>query len=187
MSLNPTLARHPANNMPIPAAFDNEIILLHRDGIDLEVDLTPGGQKWSGRGVIFVTNIRLVFIAKKPTAQLTAFDIPLVYIRGEKFNQPIFGCNNLQLDCFSVPAGGPGGSAPPHSIRAYFKEGGCGTFLPAFFNVLEMGRNSQYEDREVHTHQWSQPTFNADIARDFMQKAFVDPSDPSTIYVPANR
>lgn len=28
-------------------------------------------------------------------AGLHAFDLPLVYIRGDKLNQPIFGCNNL--------------------------------------------------------------------------------------------
>ena len=26
---------------------------------------------------------------------LAAFELPLVYIKDDKFNQPIFGCNNL--------------------------------------------------------------------------------------------
>ena len=65
------------------------------------------------------------------------------YIRGERFNQPIFGCNNLSGAVFSVrgdetlprrcfarltarPAqvagGGPAGGQPPHSFTIYFRE-----------------------------------------------------------------
>ena len=29
------------------------------------------------------------------TAGLAAFDLPLPFIKADKFNQPIFGCNNL--------------------------------------------------------------------------------------------
>ena len=96
-------------------------------------------------------------------AGLVAFELPLVYITGDKFNQPIFGCNNLsgglrglarvhRAPCClqsklayhlwpcragkcwpAVGGGGPAGTLPPHSFAIYFKEGGVGTFLPLYF------------------------------------------------------
>ncbi len=85
-------------------------------------------RRWSTRGILYLTNLRLVFVAKQadtvsgmlwtagPGAQncrsahskkskihfmvdlhagLVAFELPLAYIRKDKFNQPIFACNNL--------------------------------------------------------------------------------------------
>lgn len=89
-----------------------------------------------------------------------------MYLRSEKFNQPIFGANNLTGMVFSVrplPAlplkrtlsiltlsvegigasqvadGGPSSTNPnpPWDFTLYFKQGGCGTFLPLFFRILE--------------------------------------------------
>ena len=71
--------------------------------------------------MLYLTNLRLVFVAKqadaasgmlsaeftdtkiKGTAELrtgvsaglVSFELPLAYIRKDKFNQPIFACNNL--------------------------------------------------------------------------------------------
>jgi hypothetical protein len=43
--------------------------------------------------------MRMVFVANKADELgLVAFDFPLVYLRNDKLNQPIFGCNNLQGD-----------------------------------------------------------------------------------------
>ena len=65
---------------------------------------------------------------------LHAFELPLAYLRGDKFNQPIFGCNNLSGECWpAVEGGGPAGGMPPHKFALYFKEGGVGTFLPLYF------------------------------------------------------
>lgn len=55
-------------------------------------------------------------------AGLRAFDIPLGYIRKEDFKQPIFGCNHLYGIVWPVGQGmGPGGSAPPHEYKLFFK------------------------------------------------------------------
>lgn len=70
----------------------------------------------------------MVFLA--PSADpsgLVGFDLPLVYLRKDKFNQPIFGANNLSGECWPAePQGGPMGSLPPYTFTLYFKEGGCG-------------------------------------------------------------
>ena len=33
---------------------------------------------------------------------LAAFDLPLPFIKGDKFNQPIFGCNNLSGELSNI-------------------------------------------------------------------------------------
>ncbi|GFP85189.1 hypothetical protein PHJA_000662600 [Phtheirospermum japonicum] len=35
----------------------------------------------------------MVFVANKPVGNLAAFDMPLLYVHDEKFNQPIFFLN----------------------------------------------------------------------------------------------
>lgn len=52
--------------------------------------------RWSTTGALYLSNIRLVFVADKADVSgLAGFDMPLAYICKEKLNQPIFGCNNL--------------------------------------------------------------------------------------------
>ena len=55
------------------------------------------GTRWSPKGSLWLTNLRMVFVADQsdPGSGLRAFDIPLVYITADRFNQPIFVCNNL--------------------------------------------------------------------------------------------
>ncbi|EYU44883.1 hypothetical protein MIMGU_mgv1a026348mg, partial [Erythranthe guttata] len=92
MAVNPQL--YP-NGMPVP--FVNEIFVLARDGVEFEIDKIPGNQGGNvkGKGTIFLSNIRMVFVASKPVGNFVAFDMPLLYVHGEKFNQPIFYCNNI--------------------------------------------------------------------------------------------
>ncbi|KAI7999717.1 hypothetical protein LOK49_LG09G01620 [Camellia lanceoleosa] len=37
----------------------------------------------------------MVFVANKHVGNFIAFDMPLLHIHDEKFNQPIFLCNNI--------------------------------------------------------------------------------------------
>ncbi len=102
---------------------------------------------------------------------LVAFELPLAYIRKDKFNQPIFACNNLSGklsiavphpsdleaiagtmlssnagECWpAAPGGGPQGSLPPHVFSLYFKEGGVGTFLPLYFRFVDIARNNLHQ------------------------------------------
>lgn len=70
--------------------------------------------------------------------------------------------------------GGPEGSLPPHKFAFYFKNGGVGTFLPLFFRLLE-------EMQEAYTQHRSSQTHNK--IQDTVATAFVDPSDPSRIFL----
>ena len=134
---------------------------------------------WSGaRGRLFLSTVRIVVVADAPTpGGLRAFDAPLAFLRGEKFNQPIFGANNLSAACFSVPAGGPTGGCPPHRLVIRFRHGGCGTLLPAFYGALVRARPG----REAPV-----PGGGGAGARDFSEVAFVDPNDPSVVFLPCD-
>ncbi|MFS7899762.1 hypothetical protein Hanom_Chr03g00270041 [Helianthus anomalus] len=143
MVLNPNL--YP-NEMPI--AFVNEMFVLIRDGVEFEVDKIAGasGGTVKAKGKIYLPNIRMVFVADKPTGNFIAFDMPLLYVHGEKFNKPIFHCNNISgLVEPVVPEGWSAALYSTHSFKIMFKEGGCGTFV-LFFNLIKFVRqyNQQF-------------------------------------------
>jgi len=75
MALNPQLL---PNGMPVP--FVNEMFVLVRDGVEFEVDKIPGGHGGhvKAKGVIYLSNIRMVFVSSKPVDNFVAFDMPLV-------------------------------------------------------------------------------------------------------------
>lgn len=74
---------------------------------------------------------------KLKSLDLRSFDLPLIYIHGESFNQPILGCNNLAGKVWPVHAdGGPSGNFPPVQFKLYFANGGVGTFLRLFGNYM---------------------------------------------------
>ena len=96
MTANPPLVQG-RDGILCPQPYQNEAIVLRRESIELGLDnLHTSSGKWATRGVLYLTNLRLVFVAAKEDGSgLRAFDLPLAYTRREKFNQPIFSCNNL--------------------------------------------------------------------------------------------
>ena len=110
----------------------------------------------------------------EPPSDLIAYDLPLSLIQHEKFNQPIFGCNNVEG--ISLPL--PGTAANTH-FRLSFYEGGVGTFLPLFFDLLNRNRHGP-----AHAPTGLSSDFTAAVASGrFMQAAYIDPNDPCTLYV----
>ncbi|CAL8463061.1 g2595 [Coccomyxa elongata] len=162
-----------------------EAIALARGGVEFSVDeVRTSNGKWSSKGVIFLTNMRMIFVANHPDAAsgLVAFELPFAYITGDKFKQPVFGCNNLAGKCWpAVPGGGPLGTLPPHNFVIYFKEGGVGTFLPLYFNFLEYVRVMQ---QRVHSNPAPcAPVQPPQATQEMLSKAFVDPNDPSKVFL----
>lgn len=166
----------------IPAPFSQELFALKRGGVNFEVDSvhTRSG-KWSTSGTVFMSNLRMVFVAEKPDPSgLAAFDLPLVYIRNHKLNQPIFGCNNLAGEVWpAVEGGGPGGSLPPHNFKILFKEGGIGTFYPLYYTLTEKAVNMYNATQNTQAGRDEASGF----MRNVMSSAFVDPNDPTTVYL----
>ncbi|KAK1259482.1 hypothetical protein QJS04_geneDACA021484 [Acorus gramineus] len=186
MALNPQLY---GNGMPV--AFVGEMFVLTRDGVEFEVDKIPGFflQSWhvKVKGIVYLSNVRIVFVASKAVGNFVAFDMPLLYIRDEKFNQPIFFCNNLSgLVEPVVPEDQPRALYSTHSFKILFKEGGCGTFIPLFLNLIASVR--QYSQHFAR----SAPDFAPCVdplqmvqtpVEEMMRQAYVDPSDPTKIFL----
>lgn len=181
MALNPQLF---PSGLPVP--FTNEMFVLARDGVEFEVDKIPGADrgKVKTKGTIFLSNTRMVFVANKPVGNFAGFDIPLLYTHGEKFNQPIFLCNNISgLVEPVVPDDQHRALYSTHSFKIMFKEGGCGTFVPLFFNLISSVRQySQQHGATVEHH--SDPLQAAQTPVDeMMRHAYVDPNDPTRIFL----
>merc|ERR1711879_341795 len=202
MAANPPLVRHMGQQALMPAPFAGESFVFRRDGIEIDLDnVQTRTKRWKADGCLYVSNVRVVFVALKPhESGLQSFDFPLAYICNEKFNQPIFGCNNLAFRCFAVgDHGGPRGSLPPHDLKLYLKRGGCGTLLPLFFRLIEQTRMQQAAQAAA-AQAASYPTVNynniptpapmqvptpqppADVQQ-MVQTAYIDPNDPTKIYV----
>lgn len=182
MALNPQLFH---NGMPVP--FINELFVLARDGVEFEVDKIPGTNSGcvKAKGTIYLSNIRMVFVPKKPVGNFLAFDMPLLYVSDEKFHQPIFLCNNISASVEPVvPENENGALYSTHTIKIRFKDGGCGTFVPLFFNLIKSVR----EHHQQQTASMAQPRMDPLQAAqtpvdDMMRRAYVDPNDPTRIFL----
>ncbi|KAG0478367.1 hypothetical protein HPP92_013086 [Vanilla planifolia] len=178
MALNPQLF---PNGMPVP--FVGEVFVLARDGVEFEIDKIPGSSNGhvKTRGTIYLSNIRMVVVAKKPVAEFIAFDMPLLHIHDEKFNQPIFHCNNISGKVEPViPEEQHRALYSTHSFKILFKEGGCGTFVPLFFNLLESVRQYNHHNAATRTDPLQAAQTPVD---EMMRCAYVDPNDPTRIFL----
>lgn len=144
-----------------------------------------------------MSNVRLVFVADKPDASgLAGFDLPLVYIATERLEQPVFGANNLSGTCFpAVEGGGPSGSLPPHKWKVVFASGGMGTLYPLFYALRQRALRADAAAR-VSAAAAAHAPARQDAAAgpepleraaaevgELQRRAFVDPNDPSTVYL----
>ncbi|GIL86766.1 hypothetical protein Vretimale_15646 [Volvox reticuliferus] len=182
MSANPALVRALLGEL-CPAPFPNEVFVLRRDRVQCELHGVQTRVKgWQVRGTLYLSNIRLVFVAlSTDESGLLAFDFPLCYIRNDKLNQPIFGCNNLSGQVWpAVEHGGPAGELPPHDFKIYFKEGGIGTFYHLYYTLAERAKKAFDEAQGRNRNNDANPP---DYVTDLVSRAFVDPHDPSTIYL----
>ncbi|XP_068661081.1 UPF0664 stress-induced protein C29B12.11c-like [Aristolochia californica] len=184
MALNPQLF---GNGMPVP--FVNEMFVLHRDGVEFEIDKIPGthGGKVKAKGTIYLSNIRMVFVANKPVGDFFAFDMPLLFVHDDKFNQPIFHCNNISGHVEPVvPDDQHRALYSNHSFKIIFKEGGCGTFVPLFLNLIASVRryNQQFAHPSPDSSSQLDPLLAAQTpVDDMMRCAYVDPNDPTKIFL----
>ena len=159
-----------------PMAVRGEHFLLRRAGIVVEVTC-PGLPKLKGKGAIFLTTLRIVFVsADKPALgnglRFEAFDFPLSTLSGESFNQPIFGANNLTGVVQPIQGCGLPG---PASFKLSFNQGGVGSFLHLFIRALRELRSGGVSSGLGRMA--AQGTLHAESS------AFVDPSDPSVIFI----
>lgn len=187
---------------PYPMPFPGETFLLTRD--KLELGFEDANRKVGGiRGRLFITNLRMVFRVAESNigkAQCESFEMPFRGLWDERLNQPIFGTNNLTATMMYYDEQPFAGVL---SIKLVFKEGGVGTFLNVFNNVLRATRIQLNRERanaaaganataDVAAQpppipaEATQPEASAPPSSQFLpvhsEAAFVDPHDPSRIY-----
>ena len=181
MALNPNLSRSE------PVVGSEELFLIRRDRVNFRVSETSKPSKigvFKGVGSLYLTTESMFFVADVPKAQgphklrFESFRIPLIKMTREKFNQPIFGANNLTGRV--APACDANTLEQLNGLNDFkfcftFTNGGCGTFLPIFFRI--MGEVRRYGEEAAH-HVAEQV-----LSGTFTGAAYIDPSDPSTIYV----
>uniref|UniRef100_A0A7S2I5W5 Uncharacterized protein n=1 Tax=Haptolina brevifila TaxID=156173 RepID=A0A7S2I5W5_9EUKA len=176
-----------ANRQPVPMA--GEFFFLSRDGISFSAK--SGGTEVKCSGTLYLSTLRMVVVADQSSHSssiwaalgmanranaVSGFDMPLATLYGEGFNQPIFGANNMT------------GTSPPLDGSGFvedikwcisFNNGGVGTFLPLFFRLLAEMRQRLSQDAPTN-----QSSHSPVEVQSMVNAAFVDPSDPTRLFVP---
>jgi hypothetical protein len=121
---------------------------------------------------MILTTARLVCVNQNSNSNFKAFDIPLALLIKEDFNQPIFGSNYISGTVKSLLNLIPGN----FKFKIWFMEGGCGTFVPNFLNLVASVRKNNGKGVE-------QKFINSISTGTFAKSAYIDPNDPSVIYL----
>ena len=121
---------------------------------------------------MILTTARLVCVNTKTNSNFKAFDIPLSLLIKEDFSQPIFGSNYISGTVKPLFNLIPGNI----KFKIWFMEGGCGTFVPNFLSLTASVRKNNNKGLE-------QKFINSISSGTFAKSAFVDPNDPSIIYL----
>eukprot|EP00924_Labyrinthula_sp_SR-Ha-C_P001639 snap_masked-scaffold_18-processed-gene-4.2-mRNA-1 protein AED:1.00 eAED:1.00 QI:0/-1/0/0/-1/1/1/0/167 len=150
---------------------EDEVFLLRRGGIRGEL-LAPDLPPLSSEGTLYLSSRRIVFVSSKEKVfgkaedelKLNSFNIQLRDLYQEKFNQPIFGCNNL--------SGKVRGSMDVF-FKFHFQIAAAAIFLKVFSRTMYVIRNDS-----------SNLSHKKNLARE-CQEAFAvgDSADPSVIYL----
>ena len=166
-----------------PLGLVGEFFCLRRANVSAVFESAEAGRRASAEGVLVVTTVRLCFVGRG-----LAFDLPLQSVSREAFRQPIFGANYLEGTCAPVPGRGLVNAV---SFRLTFPAGGCGTFLRVFFQLMEQHRLAQELAARAQAQALAAPApaapsfFAPERASAWVaeQQAFVDPTDPSTLFL----
>lgn len=165
MALNP-----PQTSFGEPCRVEGEFFIMKREGIEFEMKV-ENGSKYTAKGYVVLTTSRLVCVNKDTKSLFKSFDLPLALISKESFEQPIFGSNYICGKCRPLMNLLPG----EIKFKIWFTEGGCGTFVPAFFNVLSNIRKNGNKGPD--------DKFIGIVSGGYYAKsAYIDPNDPSVIY-----
>ncbi len=108
--------------------------------------------------------------------------LPLFLITNEKFSQPIFGANYLSVTVLDWTPGAPVSA----NVRITFNKGGCSTFLRFFLELMGLVHASRERDAAVAAAQeaaHARGVLLGATLRQQISQAYVDPSDPSVVYV----
>lgn len=120
---------------------------------------------------MILTTSRIVCVNRDKSSKFRAFDLPISLTSKEDFKQPIFGANYICGDCQPLIQGSLPGTV---HFKVWFMEGGCGTFVPSYLKMVASTRRNKQVDSRI---------LNAIQNGTYSSMAYVDPNDPSVIYL----
>uniref|UniRef100_K3X0E3 GRAM domain-containing protein n=1 Tax=Globisporangium ultimum (strain ATCC 200006 / CBS 805.95 / DAOM BR144) TaxID=431595 RepID=K3X0E3_GLOUD len=169
-----------AEDKLLPLANEDELFILERAKISFQTK-SPD-HTFKGKGRVYCTTQRIIFVAERGSMQhglfFEAFEIPLMDMTDEKFNQPIFGACSI-----SGVVKPRNDESAPFSWKIIFDNGGTGVVLPVFLKLLEKRKKQGTWCCWLGQKSPPQATI---IDMNFVQnqkRAFVDPNDPTVIYI----
>ena len=120
---------------------------------------------------MILTSCRVICLNRKSSA-FKAFDLPLSLISEEDFVQPIFGANYITGKCMPLLNSLPG----IITFKVWLMTGGCGTFAPAYLRMVKSCRANRGRGAQ-------QSVINSYQVPSGGKTAYIDPNDPSVIYL----
>mmetsp|Transcript_51402 Transcript_51402/g.116898 ORF Transcript_51402/g.116898 Transcript_51402/m.116898 type:complete len:223 (-) Transcript_51402:300-968(-) len=166
---------------------DGEQSLLQRSGVQSRLSGmslccasggTSGFKTKVEKGTLYLTTRRILFVAKKNQRILS---LRFSDIFKERFNQPIFGCNNISG---RVRVDYNGEADSYLEWRFYFLKGGVGTFLMAFLKCMKQQRRGLAASQgPVVATAVAVPVFDSTELATAIRTSATDPSDPTVVWV----
>lgn len=93
-----------------PILVSSEHILNCAKGINCQLRSVDGGDTiFQGRGKLYVTNYRLIFVKTMPTEIFSSCTIPYAKFIAYKLKKPLFSPNSFAGECQNINDGGISG------------------------------------------------------------------------------
>ncbi|KAI9297619.1 hypothetical protein K502DRAFT_328114 [Neoconidiobolus thromboides FSU 785] len=124
--------------------LDNESHFLCQSGVSVE--FSSGNQTFSSpKGLLYLTNIRVVYIAFPSTPLFQSLSIPLENLKNTEFIQPWFGANYFKGLLLPVLNGN---LREEGELKFHFNEGGGFSFIALLKQVNQ--RRQELNDNPEH-------------------------------------
>ena len=129
------------NGIPVPVQREQ---FLHMDeGLSIEIG---NNNQYKGKGKIYLTNFRLIFLKRDPGRQFSSFTVPYIFIQKHKYNKKLLGGPVVSGTMTTIINGGLDKSNNGLSkFCITFNDSNTGK---AFYNLLEREINKSSNPNE---------------------------------------
>lgn len=123
---------------------------------------------------VYLSNLRIVFVAEKfQTSDFKSFDLPILNLYSEDVIMPIFGSTYLKGSARPLFGLLPGDT----HFKLWFYNGNSNTFIKILSRVIDLLRSNRNQPPAQN------PYIQQMVSGNFDRKAFVDPDDPTVLYI----